>query len=553
MPSFPLDDHTHPWFIDRDDGTIIHFFPEDGKIRFEQNATLNECDAFDPAEDLEFVEALPSDFSFASGSVSRFEDRLSLMIEEYTPSRVGEPTILAKQNESLPAETFITRYDFINIETLGVSDGGQAQTFSTSGDEIKSPTKGTATIQAGSETFTVIADISTAGPDDTVFEYDETTGDVLFGNGSRGKIPENGAKIVLKITIRNGGGQWEFAGIIVDPKDNTNIGNVKSVQDKLLYSQAEICMASQSGFTTVTHKINTGTLNFYDKKIADQPPARTLLGRHVYARAKWGTEILGEDGVITLYKTDGTGYVNPHPKAQDPIGGIPFQVLEVDISVVYPDILSTVSGLSVSDVQVELSRAGQFATINPPVALFQQEDILSGVITSPKQYDDTITLVGPTLFIWYSFSANPINLTTIDYLEWSISGANFEPIIASGYELRLIQMGDKTGDFDNPVDTTSTITAVTFNTITGEITPTNTNGNFDSGETWVGKGRYATHVSFPFASLASRLIMKYEGRLSDERKAYLTHIGSPIPPDFVCEWKFELTNVASFDRPEDSL
>lgn len=505
---------------------------------------------------LEFTEPLPDDFNFASGSVSRFSDRLSLVLEEFTPSRVEEPAILVGQNNSLPTETFIARYDFINVEILGVSDGEQAQTFSTSGDEIKSPTKGTATIQAGSETFTVIADILTAGPNDTVFEYDETTGDVIFGDGVNGAIPESGQKIILKITIRNGGGQWKFAGIVNSPKSAINIGNVKSVKDQIFYSQAEINMASQSGFTTVTHNINTGTLNFYNKKVADEPPARILLGRHVYHRPTWGTEILAIGGTITLYKTGGAGYVNPNPKAKDPFtvglfAGIPFKALEIDTSAVYPSIKATVSGLSASDVSVELSRTKQSQIVFPPLALFQGEDILSGVITSPKEYDDTITLVNPnTVSMLFSHTAD--DLTTVDYLEWSISRI-LEPIIAPGYELRLIQMGDKIGDFDNPVDTTSVTPVVVFNEFTGKISVLDSNGNFDSGETWVGKGRFETNVSFSLASLATRLIMKYEGRLTNERKAYLTHIGSPIPPNFICEWKFELTNVASFDRPEDPL
>ena len=572
MSSFPLDDHTHPWFIDRDDGTIIHFFLSDETIKFVQNDTLNECDVFTAAEELEFVETLPSDFSFASGSVSRFEDRLSLMLEEYTPSRVGEPTILAKQNESLPAETFITRYDFINIETLGVSDGGQAQTFSTSGDDIKTPTKGTATIQAGSETFTVTPDISTAGPDDTVFEYDEVEGDVLFGNGSRGKIPADGAEIILKLTIRNGGGQWEFAGIIVEPKDCINIGNVKSVQDKILYSQAEINMASQSGFASVTYKVKSGTLNFYDSKIADQPPARILLGRNVFVQPTWGEEILGEGGTITLYKTSGAGYVNPQPKAADditfvipPFNTLPFKALEIDTSVVYPGIRATMEDMTPSDVQIELSRmiAFQLIPIQQRTVLPQSEDIHSGVITSPKQYDDTVILVNPLASVAYGFPSIGTNppvtddgpdLSTIDYLEWSVTGTAV-PIIAPGFDLRLIRMGTKTGDFDNPLDTTTNEQFSSWkNSFTGEIQTTGLpGGNFDSGLTWVKAGAYATNVPFAVGDLAEHLIMRYEGRLTDERKAYLTQIGSPTPPDFICEWTFELTNVSSFDRPEDSL
>lgn len=596
MPSFDNEEHTHPWFIDRD-GTIIHIFDATftgfeatiGKVcpfayvAFEQNATPGECDSFPfggvdifpggtaPCgtsssstalkDRLEFLDPLPDDFSFTSGSISRFEDRLSLFLEEFTPSRVGEPAILTGQ-DLLPVESFITRYDFINIETLGTSDGGPTQIFTPSGNEIKVPTRGTATVTAGSDTFTVTDDIQTAGPNDTVFEYNEVTGDVLFGNGTSGKIPENGADIVLQISIRNGGGQWEFKGIIVEPKANISLGNVKSVEDTIFYSQSEISMGSSSGFTTVTNKLKTGTVDFYNKKVEDEPPARLLLGRHVIARAKYGMEYLATGGTITLHNTSGFGYVNPHPKAADditltvpPFSTIPFQVLEVDTGAVYPSIRATVSDMPTGDIKKELSGHGQFATIAPAqrTHFFQSEDIFSGTITSPKNYDDTITLVGPTAFIWFAFvPGSPTDLSTIDFLLWSISG-NTAPIIAPNYDIRLIQMGTKVGDYDNPVDTISTVSAVTFNNSTGAVTPTNTNGNFDSGETWVNAGRYQTTLDFAIGDLSDHLIMKYEGRLTDSRKAVLAHYGSPIPPDFTCEWKFELTNVATFDRPEDPI
>ncbi|KKM92998.1 hypothetical protein LCGC14_1212790, partial [marine sediment metagenome] len=311
MPLAPNDEHTHPWFIDRDDGTVIHLFASGfvaaggntcpiAHVAFEQNVTLGECDLFDDGgfetvplapgcpigsvrkNRLEFKDPLPDDFAFASGSISRFDDRLSMFLEEWTPSRVGEPTILAGQ-QLLPMRTFITRYDFVNKEVLGISDGSATQIFALSGNDILTPTKGTPIIFVDGGRWTLTDDLQSNGPNDQVFLYNPTTGDVIFGNGVNGQIPPDGDEIVLKITIRDGGGQWEFVDIIVAPKDNTNIGNVKSVEDKIFYSQSEPCMASQSGFTTVTNKVRTGTLNFYNKKIENEPPARLLLNKHVYS------------------------------------------------------------------------------------------------------------------------------------------------------------------------------------------------------------------------------------------------------------------------------
>jgi len=595
MPTFDDEEHTEPWFIDRD-GTIIHLFnalstgfeSTVGKIcpfpyiAFEQNITEGECDVFDNGggienfpsppcgasvaigafnNRLEFTPALPDDFSFSSGSISRFEDRLSLFIEEFTPSRVGEPAIMTGQ-DNIPTETFITRYDFINVETVGTSDGGQAQIFTPSGDEIKVPTRGTATIDVNGETFVVIDNIQTAGPDDAVFEYDEDTGDILFGNGTLGKIPEDGADIILKISVRNGGGQWEFVGIINNPKPGINIGNVKSVEDKIFYSQAQVCVAAQSGFNTVTIKARTGTLNFFNKTIANQPPARLLLNQHVYARATWGQEILGTGGTITLHKTSGFGYVNPQPAAADPITlivppftTIPFKALEIDTNAVYPSVRATFSDATNGDIAIDLSR---IQSVSPPRIFGQSEDIHSGVITTPKNYDDTVILVRPTFGLFYSFTfvnfGTVVDLTTIDFLTWSVSGGAI-PIIAPNYQLRLIELADHVGDFDNPVDTAANAgTDGTFSIITGKVIKGSTSGNFDSGLTWVQEGAYKTSVPFPTTQLAGRLVMKWEGRLTDTRKAYLTHIGSPIPPDFICEWKFELTDTgAFFDHPEDIL
>ena len=208
---------TDAWFIDNDDNTRIRITDGGGgSLFFAQTAedSLGACPLASSGT-LTTVDVLPSDFQADSGSVSRLGDRLSLFIEESTLSLLGgDPTIF-----DIPGgprtKSVITRFDFINVETLGISGGGGDQVFQVSGNAILTPTLGTPIIFVGEldgERWTRTADLSTASTIDKVFEYDATLGKVQFGDGVSGAIPEIGKNIILRITIRDGGGKWKSAG-----------------------------------------------------------------------------------------------------------------------------------------------------------------------------------------------------------------------------------------------------------------------------------------------------------------------------------------------------
>lgn len=247
---------TDAWFIDTDDNTRIVINDVFGLLRSVQ--TVSDSDgscSLESANFLSIVGGLPSDFSANSGSISRFDDRLSLFIEEETPSLFGDDPIIASRT---PLKSAITRFDFVNTETMGTSNGNQNQELLVSGSIILLPTLGTPFVFVGTiddEKWISVADLSTASATDKVFEYDSTLGKVTFGDGVKGAIPEDGKDIILRITIRNGGGQWEKKGIEVD-KGVAQVGNIKSARDKIIYASAPIHAIDFRHVVSVTSTIN---------------------------------------------------------------------------------------------------------------------------------------------------------------------------------------------------------------------------------------------------------------------------------------------------------
>jgi hypothetical protein len=303
------------WFFDQDDGTFINvgrfsyqevadmpgvLFPYP-RLWFRQNVTASSCDEFTTADPegvlagqthsepsvpapfpaapsgvstfgdlpnswLTTSELLPADMTFNSGSFSRFSDRISLFLEEFTPSRIEQSTEIVKAIAEIDSDnffntpsltqrtnivtSFITRYDFVNVESLGTSNGSPNQAFTVSGSAILVPTRGNAIVTVAGTKWTRVtsAELLVAASTAQFFSYSATTGTVTFGNGDgisgHGLIPLTSSEIVLKITIRNGGGTWQYQGITVDPKDGKNIGVVKSVKNKVFYSAAEIAIVN---------------------------------------------------------------------------------------------------------------------------------------------------------------------------------------------------------------------------------------------------------------------------------------------------------------------
>src|SRR3990167_460987 len=122
-----------PWVIDYDDNTIFNLYAANFGFQQFLQPVENICQTVEvwPTGTLTMIDPLPANFGYKSGSISRFSDRLSIFVEETTPARTGistEATLYAIAND-LPIGTVITRYDFINVESVGTSDGSPSQTF----------------------------------------------------------------------------------------------------------------------------------------------------------------------------------------------------------------------------------------------------------------------------------------------------------------------------------------------------------------------------------------------------------------------------------------
>lgn len=254
---------TDPWFLDYDDNTVIQFSTEgsSGTLGYRQGINPNETDCSITSEGIiSIVGGLPTDFSIESGSISRFSDRLSLFVEEFTPSRIGgSPLVLPLP---FPKKGYLARYNFLNVESVGTSDGTPNQIF-TAGNIIVLPTFGTPIVFVGGlnvERWQRTLDLSMESPTARVFEYNDTIGEITFGDGVNGAIPEDGKEIILRISIRDGGGHWAFEGIVVSP-GFASLGGVKSVRDKIIYATAPLTSLDASDVVSVTSTINSRTQN----------------------------------------------------------------------------------------------------------------------------------------------------------------------------------------------------------------------------------------------------------------------------------------------------
>jgi len=587
---------TDPWFIDNLDNTTVQLLSSGGvsspttgticpdpRVRVRQSLFPNVCD-FDLGPDidinceaegggiftfgdfkLDFDPELPADFGFVSGSISRFDDRLSLFIEEFTPSRVGEPTSLVQAQAFDIVKTFITRYDFINRESLGTSDGSSNQIFQVSGSEIKTPTKGTPFVFVGGDSgtkFTQIDDLDNAEATDNVFEYDKTSGEVRFGNGTtNGAIPANGQEIVLKISIREGGGIWEFRQIVVAPKNFENVGGVKSIADKVFYVRAKIAGADASKWGTVN-----STMDVIRQRLTFE--GTVLRDTRIWSLG-WGGSASASGGEAILRNTGGSTFSTPRtPRAgETPTSGISHAGNTVtvgtardaathkvlDITGAYPSI----SGSAPSGGKTLLT------TINddPNNQVVEMTPMSGGIITSPKQYEvgttaypifqvievqnffflDVTTQCEITLipnpsysfffFIWPDIDFFP----GLDIEDFSptriIDSANnnqfraaFRPFSGTRGVFSLIEIADITSDFDNSIHE--------FGAQESQWT------DLDEGttKTAVGAGAFSRLVVGSSDRHPEWATMKYEFRDTDANKAIETHqFGSPHG-DFTCTW-----------------
>jgi len=431
MPNFG-NELLDPWFVDNDDGTIIHLFDPiarevnvngvdevdfdfssgnrciESRISFEQNITPNNCDSFDGGTTevidcsanggdifsigsfkLDVTPALPSDMSFHSGSISRFSDRLSLFLEEFTPSRASYSTTLVGINFFRPTKTFITRYDFINVESLGNSNGTANQQFTISGSLIKAPTKGTPIVTVGGTKWAKVNDFSSSSSIDQVYTYNETTGTITFGNGVNGAIPANESEIVLRITIRNGGGTWEYQGIVQNPKNTINIGGVKSVKDKVFYQQAPIIAADVSHVTTIHSE-----LNVHHSKCTGFNTGELLAERHIWNFYHGGQATISSPGEVLFNIGTLTNFVDSKANTDAISTHTTHGVVEINTD--WPNMKAETFATAIKPAGfsggINHSVIPRSSNLSVGATYCEWSKLRGGVITSPKNYRLDLTI-----------------------------------------------------------------------------------------------------------------------------------------------------------------
>jgi|GEM_PF-4621906 len=348
-------DIRHPngaWYIDPDDGTIIYLFdvvtttPLAATIFFDRTLgtrcpppaiyfiqsnnprdigsmepvvygtmTCGIATRHRPTKQLTVSPSLPADFCFNSGKLLQFEDRLSLFLEEFTPSRVGLDTVLIGGNTDYSVRTFITRYDFINHITLGTSSGSPSQTFTAS--EFDTPTLGAPTVRVDGQVWSQVIGFDGSGPDSTVYIYDSSTATVEFGDGIQGQIPAEGAEIKLRISVRNGGGTWSFAGITVDQQPEYNLAIMGALEDRILYARALIAVADIGKFTNSVTTLNGIRTEYYRNVPHNSNNAVLESTGTLYHKNEGGT-LVGSGGDTVLLNCT-TGTLTNYPSFSKPL------------------------------------------------------------------------------------------------------------------------------------------------------------------------------------------------------------------------------------------
>lgn len=595
--SFFLGIPGYPWFLDRDDNTLVLLqtatssIVNPGTLQIvgvqKVDAKATPCAAIDSFFELEVDPPLPSDFFFKSGSISRFADRLSLFVEEETPSRVGLSSDVGVFGAI--QRTYITRYDFINTEEIGTSTGATNQSLSVSGSEILLPTKGTPTVFVGEvnvgNKWSVTDDLSTAEATDRVFEYDETTGTVTFGDGINGAIPATGQTITLRISIRDGGGFWSFAGIIVDPKAETHIGLVKAVRDKILYAQTKIAAADVSTVTQVKSTMNVIT----QKRIIDGHEVKEI---RIWSLALGG-EVTTEGNAIVKNCSVGQSFILPKtPRDEGEVacrdhrgnvvtcGSALDRAEHITLTDVdgYPDMKMTSPSGGSSLVE----------SFDDPLQVVEVTPVQGGVITSPKLYSVDVT-VFPIFEIWeiiikgriivhapdvdgepcsiefdtspssksytqFWFTwpdtffypqiplenrASPNQLQIIDSDEQPHTRTDFTPIATSRGELKMTQIADVIGTFSNDVR------SVNLANDPNDCGVSNIGDREIGGTTTVqttifGDSIFVRYQPNDDTRHPEWATMKWELRNTDEDKNRMIDIfGGEVFPGFTCQWVVE--------------
>jgi hypothetical protein len=432
------------WFIDKDDDTVFHIgVPtlEGQPLTYTQSIGFGNCSS--TIGTLSFVDDLPADFYAGnSGSISRFPDRLTLFIEESTPSRVSLPPV---GNVRLDADqTYISRYDFINTETLGVSSGLSSQTFPLSTIDI--PTLGTPIITVSGEPWIVVTSLSSASSTDKKVQYNPVIGVVTFGDDVHGAIPPTGAILVIKITIRNGGGQWKFIGINQSYDPGYNIGTVKSVRDKVYYSKTKIIAADISKITDVT-----SFLNFFHNDPTQAPFSGANEVTYSVCLGGSATATGGESSGFNTGFTDFfTSPSSPRPHGRGkfiPDTGDEYPSMSMTADNICAELASGVCGI---------------IRFNPTILrndLFDNSSMTGGAKLNIATSLSVQMSVYPIAWVRERVSISPLGQYKLDWRVFSAGSpldvANASPILTAR-DTRLIRIGDQVGSFDDPLPDTFT-------------------------------------------------------------------------------------------------
>ena len=108
---------------------------------------------------------------------------------------------------------------------LGVSDGGSDQVFDLGVSAQGSADSATLNIIVddsitGSKAWFAVDDLGSAGPLDTVYQFDGEAGTVRFGDGVHGRVPSTGSRVVATGLRVGGGARGNLAAGVLSKLDN---------------------------------------------------------------------------------------------------------------------------------------------------------------------------------------------------------------------------------------------------------------------------------------------------------------------------------------------
>jgi predicted phage baseplate assembly protein len=240
---------------------------------------------------------------------------------------VGINAVELVQSEALPPRS------------LGTSDGGSDQTFDLSVAAKGSVDAVALVVEVNDPTvtqrrWTGAHDLGAAGPLDCVYRLDPEAGTITFGDGVHGRVPANGAEIVVRELRVGGGVRGNLpAGALakVDAVIDLVTGNRKKPDLALKVLQALPIQGGAEAETVVVaerripgyfrHRDRVVTVDDY-RALARQAPGVEVGRVEVLPRFKpqeKQDDIPGVVSVMVLPKRATTDYQPPYPRADRPL------------------------------------------------------------------------------------------------------------------------------------------------------------------------------------------------------------------------------------------